>query len=285
MGSRSGTTNQSGASSSEQSLLIGGERRDRRPIKGVASCWLLIGASAANEEPLILTGGHGDVVAAVLFEEAQAALAELALALLGRRRGVGGQRGGALLLDHHHGQLAFQQVDLALGQLLFALLQVLLLNLLLQHHLAQLLLAAAQLLHRCRPSSIPSSVSFFLPTQSASFRKPPPVCYYQPLAARSPELTVWTKENEEKKTTTDLLFDSDIVEHGLDLHLPVLLHGVETLVRRLGEGRARNLVQKVQDPLERRPVVSVRLPANCFIPSNYIPSSNVPLDLGSYSLL
>ena len=100
----------------------------------------------AQDASLIVTCRHADVLAAVFFQQTQAALLELALALLGRR--LGGHGGnGPLLLDHHHAQLPLEEVDLPLGQLLFALLQVLLLDLLLEHRLPQFLFSTPQLLN------------------------------------------------------------------------------------------------------------------------------------------
>lgn len=63
--------------------------------------------------------------------------------------------------------------------------------------------------------------------------------------------------------TTNLLFDSNIVEHGLDFHLPVLLHRVETLVRCLSKRGTRNFVKKHENSFKCWSIVSVRLPTNC----------------------
>lgn len=62
-----------------------------------------------------VTGRHGDVMAAILFQQSQTALLELSFALL-RRWSCG--RCGSFLLDHHHIELSLQQVDFSLSQFL-----------------------------------------------------------------------------------------------------------------------------------------------------------------------
>lgn len=54
-------------------------------------------------------------MAAVLFQQSQPALFEFAFPFLRRR---GSCSSGAFLLDHHHVQLTFQQVDFSLRQFL-----------------------------------------------------------------------------------------------------------------------------------------------------------------------
>lgn len=100
-------------------------------------------------------------MAAVLFQQSQPALFEFAFPFLRRR---GSCSSGAFLLDHHHVQLTFQQVDFSLRQFLtskviescwqhyfdreqkknanlFSFLQMFFVKLLLEHSLTQFLLA------------------------------------------------------------------------------------------------------------------------------------------------
>ena len=60
---------------------------------------------------------HGYVVTSVFLEQPQTALFEFPFPLLGCGSGGGG---GPLLLDHHHAELSFQQIDFSLRQLLSA---------------------------------------------------------------------------------------------------------------------------------------------------------------------